>query len=222
VGDALTAAMGFYERHLLARIIDFACGQRAIRAQRQLVLPRARGAVLEIGMGSGHNLPLYDPRKVDVVWGLEPAEGMRRLAQARVAQVPFEVRFLDLPGERIPLEDASVDTVVTTYTLCTIPDAAAALAQMRRVLRPGGELIFLEHGEAPDDDVRRWQRRIEPAWKRVFGGCHLTRPIARLIEGAGFRMDELQAAYVSGLYLPGLTVSKIGAFEYWGAARRAA
>ncbi len=211
--------MGFYERHLLPHVLDLACGQRAIRRQREKVLHRARGTVLEIGMGSGHNLPLYDPERIDMVWGLEPAERMRTLAQPRVKEVSFEVRFLDLPGEQIPLEDASVDTVVTTYTLCTIPDAAAALVQMRRVLKRGGELVFLEHGDAPDQNVRRWQRRLERGWKKVFGGCHLTRPIPRLIEAAGFTIGDLNATYVSGLYLPGVAISKVGAFEYWGAAR---
>jgi ubiquinone/menaquinone biosynthesis C-methylase UbiE len=211
--------MGFYERHVLPYILDVACGQKAIRRQREKVLGRARGAVLEIGMGSGHNLPLYDPEKVEMVWALEPAARMRALAEPKAKRVPFEVRFLDLPGEEIPLADRSVDTVVTTYTLCTIPDARRALLQMRRVLKPGGELVFLEHGDAPDQDVRRWQRRIERVWKRLFGGCHLTRPIPRLIEQAGFRILDIDTMYVPGLYVPSVAITKIGAFEYWGGAR---
>jgi ubiquinone/menaquinone biosynthesis C-methylase UbiE len=210
--------MGFYERHVLPRVLDVACSQKPIRRQRQKILGRAKGAVLEIGMGSGHNLPLYDPGRIHLVWALEPNARMRTLAAPKAKQVSFEVRFLDLPGEQIPLADESVDTVVTTYTLCTIPDVAVALGQMRRVLKPGGELVFLEHGDAAHENVRRWQRRIERGWKRIFGGCHLTRPIPRLIEQAGFRILDIDAMYVPGLYVPGVAITKIGAFEYWGAA----
>ena len=211
--------MGLYERHVLPHVLSLACSTRPIRRQRQKVLPLARGRVLEIGMGAGHNLRFYDPERIEMVWGLEPAEQMRRLAERKVSSVPFEVRFLDLPGEEIPLEDDSVDTVVTTYTLCTIPDAPRALAQMHRVLKPGGELVFLEHGEAPDQNVRRWQRRLEPGWKKVFGGCYLTRPIQSLIKDAGFNIAEMDAMYVPGLYVPGMAMSKVAAFEYWGAAK---
>ncbi len=203
--------MGFYEKHVLPHVVNFACSLKPMRYQRKKVLPRARGRVLEIGMGSGLNLPFYDSERVEMVWGLEPSEPMRRLARPRVDAAPFEVRFLDLPGEQIPLEDDSVDTVVSTYTLCTIPDAAAALGQMRRVLKPGGELVFCEHGDAPDTNVKRWQQRIEPSWKKIFGGCHLTRPIPRLIEDAGFKIRESEQMYVPG-------VVKIAAFEYWGVA----
>ena len=174
--------MGFYDHHIAPRIVNLACGLKDAERQRQKVVPRAKGRVLEVGMGSGHNLPFYDPDQVEMVWGLEPGETMRNMARPKAERVPFDVEFLDLPGEEIPLEDDSADTVLTTFTLCTIPDAAAALAQMRRVLKPSGELIFLEHGEAPDERVRRWQHRIEPVWKPLAGGCHITRRIPDMLK----------------------------------------
>ena len=203
--------MGFYERVVLPRFLEFACSLKPIRYQRQKVLPRARGRVLEVGMGTGLNLPFYDPAKVELVWGLEPSQEMRRRAEPRAAEVPFEVRFLDLPGEEIPLENNSVDTVLLTFTLCSIPGAREALEQMRRVLKPGGELVFCEHGEAPDESVRRWQHRIEPFWKKIAGGCHITRPIPQLIEEAGFKITEQDRMYIPG-------TAKILAFQYWGSA----
>ena len=206
--------MGFYDRQISPRIVSYVCGLKVAQRQRRKVVPRARGRVLEIGMGSGHNLAFYDPEKVEMVWGLEPNKTMRGLAEPKTRIVPFEVRLLDRPGEEIPLEDNSVDTVLTTFTLCSIADLAAALEQMRRVLKPGGELLFLEHGEAPDENIRRWQRRIEPGWKKLFGGCHLTRAIPRLIESAGFAIRDLEAEYAPGVP----RMAKIAAFEYCGAA----
>lgn len=201
--------MSFYGEHILPHLIDWACGDKNIDEQRSKVVPRAAGRILEIGMGPGRNLRHYDPRKVEMVWGLEPSEGMRRKARKKVARAPFEVRWLDLPGEEIPLEDDSVDTVLLTYTLCTIPDWRRALEQMHRVLRPGGRLLFCEHGEAPDDSVRRWQERVNPLWRKIAGGCNLHRPIPRLIEEGGFRVEDLETGY-----LP--TPPKIAAFNYRG------
>ena len=156
--------MGLYERYVLPHMIDKGCGAPPILKQREKVVPLAEGRVLEIGMGSGLNLSFYDPDKVDMVFGLEPSEGMRVKAQKKLAASPVKVEWLDLPGEQIPLDDESVDTVVLTYTLCTIPDYRAALAGMRRVLKPGGTLLFCELGEAPDESLRRWQARVNPFW----------------------------------------------------------
>lgn len=203
--------MGFYERTVLPFLIDKACSAPPVLKQREKVVPQARGRVLEVGMGSGINLSFYDPAKVERVFGLEPSEGMRRKAAKNLAASPVEVTWLDLPGEAIPLEDASVDTVLLTFTLCTIPDFRAALAQMRRVLRPGGTLLFCEHGEAPDEGVRRWQARINPIWKRIAGGCNLNRPIPACLENAGFKIGQLDT-----MYLP--NTPKIAAFNYWGHA----
>lgn len=202
--------MGLYERFVLPKVIHFACSSNTNVRQRAKVVPRARGRVLEVGIGSGLNLPFYDAAKVSKVWGLEPSPELTRMAARAAGAVPIEVEFIGLPGDEIPLEDDSVDTVVTTYTLCTIPDTAAALRQMSRVLRPGGELIFCEHGEAPDARVRRWQERVNPIWRRLGGGCNLNRPIPALLEAGGFRVRTLDAMYVQGW--------RPASFNYWGTA----
>ena len=202
--------MSFYENYCLPHIINFVCGLSVIQKQREKVVPLAQGRVLEIGMGSGLNIPFYKAENIEFVWGLEPAEGMRKKAQSNLKQVSFEVRLLDLPSEEIPLDDNSVDTVLLTYTLCTIPDWQKALEQMRRVLKPGGKLIFCEHGEAPDENIRKWEERINPAWKKMAGGCNLGRPIPRFIEEGGFMIENIDAEYLPG--------PKFAAFNYWGVA----
>ena len=154
--------MGFYENHVLPRLIDAACATPPILKQREKVVPHAVGRVLEVGMGPAINIPFYDASQVEMVWGLEPSEGMRLKAAPRIAKAPFPIEWLSLPGEEIPLEDDAADTVLLTFTLCTIPDFATALAQMRRVLKPGGKLLFAEHGAAPDESTRKWQDRINP------------------------------------------------------------
>jgi ubiquinone/menaquinone biosynthesis C-methylase UbiE len=206
--------MGFYSHHILPRLLDAAMSAKPITYQRRKVVPRAEGRVLEIGFGAGHNLPFYDPSKVEWIWALEPAAEMRARAGERAAQSPIAMEFLGLSGERIPLEAESADTILITYTLCTIPDVTAALSEMRRVLRPTGHMIFCEHGEAPDDGVRRWQRLVTPTWKAMAGGCHVGRPIPRLIESAGFRIDDMQT-----MYLPG--TPRFAGFNYWGSASKA-
>lgn len=203
--------MGFYEKKILPFLIDRACGIGPIKEQRRKVVPQARGEVLEIGIGSGMNLPFYDSSTVSKVWGLEPAKEMRQRAAKTAAKVEVPVSFLDLPGEEIPLDDNSVDTVLVTYALCTIPDTEAALAQMRRVLRPDGQLIFCEHGQAPDPSVRRWQDRLNPIWGKFSGGCHLNRPIDALIKTAGFEINALDVGYISS--------PRFAGYNYWGTAR---
>ena len=158
--------MGFYDRHVLPKLLDFAMRQKPIMLQRGKVVPMAQGRVLEIGIGSGLNLEFYDRARVEKLWGLDPSEELRRLARERAHTAGIDVEFLGLPSEQIPLADASVDTVLTTYTLCTIPDVARALTEMRRVLRPGGVLVFSEHGRAPDSNVARWQDRLDGVWGR--------------------------------------------------------
>jgi ubiquinone/menaquinone biosynthesis C-methylase UbiE len=202
--------MGLYSRYILPKVIHFSCGLKPNMRQRQKVVPLARGRVLEIGIGSGLNLPYYDSAKVSKVWGLDPAPEMTRMARRAAAALPFEVEFIGLPGNEIPLEDHSVDSVVVTYTLCTIPDTAPALRQVSRVLRPGGELIFCEHGAAPDASVRRWQDRVNPVWKRLGGGCNLNRPIPALIEAGGFRIQRLDTMYIPGW--------RPASFNFWGVA----
>ena len=190
------AGMSFYADHVLPHIIDVAC--RGVDDTRRRIVPRATGRVLEIGMGPALNLPFYDRARVELVWGLEPSEGMRRKAADRIAASDLDVHWLGHPGEKIPLGDDVADTVVLTYTLCTIPDPEQALAEIRRVLKPGGHLLFSEHGEAPDERVRAWQHRLDPIWTRVAGGCHITRPIPDLIESAGFHIEEIESGYQPG------------------------
>jgi ubiquinone/menaquinone biosynthesis C-methylase UbiE len=205
--------MGFYSHFILPRVLDAAMSTKPVRYQRRKVVPRAEGRVLEVGFGAGHNLPYYDASKVSHVWALEPAREMRARAAERVAASPIPLEFLDLPGEQIPLDSESADTILITYTLCTIPDVMAALRQMRRVLKTGGRMIFCEHGEAPDEGVRRWQERLTPAWKVLGGGCHLNRQIPKLIRDGGFRVEDIET-----MYLPG--TPHFAGFNYWGSATK--
>jgi ubiquinone/menaquinone biosynthesis C-methylase UbiE len=205
--------MSFYEERVLPHVIDRACSAGQVMKLRSQIVPLARGVVLEVGMGSGINLALYDPDRVGLVYGLEPSEGMRKKAAPKVEASRVPVEWLDLPGEQIPLPDESVDSVLLTFTLCTIPDWRAALGQMHRVLRPSGELLFVEHGEAPDEGVRRWQRRLNPGWKKIAGGCNLDRAMPRLIAESGFEITELESHYVP-------KAMKIAGYVYKGRARK--
>ena len=190
--------MGLYNRFVLPHVVHMACRSPSSARQRAKVVPRARGRVLEVGIGSGLNLPFYDASRVTKVWGLDPSPQLRAMAAKAARGVPIEVEIVDLAGHAIPLETASVDTVVITYTLCSIPDPEAALREMARVLKPGGELLFSEHGEAPDEAVRRWQRRLTPVWSRFGGGCHLGRPIPAILARGGFRLTALESRYLPG------------------------
>ncbi len=204
--------MSLYERYVLPSFLNAACGTNPILKQRQKVVPLAQGRVLEIGIGSAINIPYYDPKKVEMVWGLEPSEGMRKKAQKNIEKAPFPVELLDLPGEEIPLEDDSADTILLTYTLCTIPGWQRALEQMRRVLKPTGKLIFCEHGEAPDKNIQKWQARINPTWKKLAGGCNLNRQIPKCLTESGFKIESMDTQY-----LP--STLKIVGFNYWGVSK---
>ena len=202
--------MGIYEQYILPKMTDFVCSVKPVTNQRKKVVPLAKGRVLEVGIGSGLNFPYYDSSNVDYVWGLDPSDQMRKMAERRTIDLPFEVEFMGSSGEEIPLETSSVNTVLVTYTLCTIPDLLQALSQMSRVLKPRGELIFCEHGLAPDEEVRRWQARINPIWKRMGGGCNLNRPIPSLIERGGFKINKVETMYIPGW--------RPASFNYWGCA----
>jgi SAM-dependent methyltransferase len=206
--------MSFYDRALLPRFINCACGSRPIMRQRRKVVPRARGVVLEIGIGTGLNLPFYEGGRVERLIGLDPSASAWGLAAERAAHLDFPVEFIGLPGEQLPLADHSVDSIVMTYSLCTIPDPQAALTGMRRVLRPGGELLFCEHGLAPDAPVQRWQRRLDRFWSAIAGGCHLNRDIPVLLEEGGFRLSTLET-----MYLP--KTPRFAGFNFWGSASAA-
>jgi ubiquinone/menaquinone biosynthesis C-methylase UbiE len=189
--------MGYYGDRVLPRIIDFVCGMKAAEPLRRRVCEGLTGDVVEIGFGSGHNVPFY-PAAVTHVAAVEPADLGWELADERVAASRVPVERAGIDGQSLPFADDTFDSALSTYTLCTIPDVDAALREVRRVLKPGGTLHFLEHGDAPDEAVRRWQRRIEPVWKPIAGGCHLTRPIVDLVTNAGFTITELDVFYEQG------------------------
>jgi ubiquinone/menaquinone biosynthesis C-methylase UbiE len=203
--------VGFYERTVLPRIVDRVCAVEAITRARATVAGSLTGSVVEIGFGSGLNLP-HLPAGVTKLFAVDPSTTARDLAARRIAASPVPIEFVGLDGQRIPLPNASVDAALTTFTVCTIPDAGLALQELRRVLRPGGQLHFLEHGRSPDADVARWQRRLTPLQRRIAGGCHLDRPIDLLVMAAGFEVVELRTDY--------LMAPRAFGFVYEGVAER--
>jgi len=202
--------MGFYGKYVLPTLIELAMKNKAAQAERVRFVPRASGEVLEIGVGSGLNIPIYGSG-VRKLYALDPSAELLRMAGRRAERAAFPVKLLQHPAEAIPLGDGTVDSVVTTWTLCSIPDAAAALREVRRVLRPAGRLIFIEHGRSTDPSVVRWQDRVTPLWRKISGGCHLNRPIDRLLSQGGFKVSELECGYMAG--------PRIGAYLYRGIAR---
>ena len=202
--------MGLYSRYILPRIIHLACGTEPAMRQRAKVIPAARGRVLEVGVGSGLNLGFYDPERVEHVHAIDPAPEMLQMARKAAREATVPVELVPGGGEEIPFDERSFDTVVITYTLCTIPAPVEAVREMARVLRPGGRLLFCEHGLAPDEAVRRWQRRINPLWGRIGGGCHLDRDIPALLRAGGMQVSSLET-----MYLPGW---RPATFNYWGEA----
>lgn len=202
--------MSFYQDRILPHLINLSMRQRNLLAYRLRMVPAAQGRVLEIGIGSGLNLPLYTGRAQHVI-GLDTSARLLAMARTASSRVPIPVAFLEGSAEAIPLDDRSIDTVVTTWTLCTIPQPVRALVEMRRVLKPGGRLLFVEHGRSPDENVRRWQDRLNPLWKRIGGGCHLNRAIDELVSSTGFRIEHLDRGYMAG--------PKPMTFMYEGCAR---
>lgn len=190
--------MGFYDKIILPKILHFVCGLSVINGQRKKVVPFARGRVLEIGVGSGLNFPFYETQHLEAVLGLDPSHEMRDIARRGVADTALKIHFVSGLAESIPLLDDSVDSILVTYTMCTIPDIDAALLEMRRVLKPAGELIFCEHGLSKDKNVQRLQHRMDHLWGRFTGGCHINRDIPALIENAGFQIKILEQYYISG------------------------
>jgi len=205
--------MGFYDKYILPKVIHCACSMKPNMLQRRKVVPEAEGVVLEIGIGSGLNFPYYDATRVTKVLGLDPSPDITRMAKEAAALMPFDVEFIGLPGEYIPLESGSVDTVVMTYTLCSILNPETALRQMVRVLKPGKKLIFCEHGVAPDQSVRLWQDRLNPIWSYLGGGCQLNRDIPDLLVEGGFKINTMKADYIPGW--------RPASFNYWGTATAA-
>jgi len=189
--------MSFYEKWILPRLVDVAMRNKEATRYRSQIVPQARGTVLEIGVGSGLNLPFYSA-VVECLYGLDPSEELLTMARKKARGITLPIEFLAHTGEEIPLDDASVDTVVTTWTLCTIPDPLQALREMRRVLKPGGVMLFAEHGLAPETQVQGWQQRLNPLWRRIAGGCNLNRKIDQLIQTAGFQIASLDTEYAKG------------------------
>jgi ubiquinone/menaquinone biosynthesis C-methylase UbiE len=190
--------MKFYDEKILPHLIDYACGMGQVMKTRAQVVPMACGRVLEIGIGTGLNLSFYDAQKVSAIVGVDPAAQMQSLARKRAEGIGIPVEMIALELGQIQAADASFDSIVCTFTLCTIPEPQAALAEMRRVLKSGGKLLFSEHGRAPDARVRAWQERITPLWKPLAGGCHLNRDIPALLKAGGFRIGEVQSSYLPG------------------------
>lgn len=184
--------MSLYDRYLLAPMIDRMCGTREVMDIRREVVPLAEGDVVELGMGSGLNLGLYAPDRVRRVVGIDPGEHITALARERIEACPVEVELLRISGEEIAAEARSFDTAVVTFTFCTIPDVYRAIAEVRRLLKPGGRLLFAEHGLSPEQRLARWQHRVNPLWKALAGGCHLNRNTRRLLEDGGFRITEIR------------------------------
>jgi len=203
--------MPFYRDHIYPHLVNVLGDPKPIQEVRQRIIPLAQGAVLEIGVGPGVNFVHYDAARVSGLYALEPNPGMIRLAEQQRRQTQVKIEFLDLPGERIPLPDGSVDTVVSTFTLCTIPGVVAAIQGIGRVLKPGGKFIFFEHGLSPDLQVQRWQRWSEPIPHYVFEGCHLTRDIPSLIKSGGFQMEQMETGYLAPF-------PKSWTYCFWGTA----
>ena len=208
--------MGLWDRFFVPPLISCACATKPIMKQREKIVPKAKGVVLEIGCGSGTNFDLYDTQKVQTLHALEPAEGMIKRAEKALAGHALEKQAVlhQVGAEALPLDDNSVDTAVVTFVLCTIPDWEAALQETRRVLKPDGVLLFSEHGLSPDSGTAKWQRRVEPLWKRLAGGCHLTRDPNEMLGAAGFEVESCET-----MYLP--NTPRIAGFASWGQARAA-
>ncbi|HKD73381.1 MAG TPA: class I SAM-dependent methyltransferase [Candidatus Acidoferrum sp.] len=206
--------MGVYAKYVLPRFIDFSMRNKDAARIRAEWVPHARGDVLEVGIGSGLNLPLYS-REVRLIYGVDPSLELQKIARQRLSGQAIKVDFLSQSAERtLPLSDKSIDTVVMTWTLCSIANPLRALQEMKRVLKPSGRLIFVEHGRSPDSKVAAWQDRLTPVWKRIGGGCHLNRKVDALLAEAGFTIDELKTTYLRG--------PRPMTFTYQGFARREA
>ena len=204
--------MGLYNKYVLPKVLNCTCGSKPINYQRKKVVPLAKGLVLDVGIGSGLNIPFYDMTKIDKVIGLDPSVELNGLAIDVAEENNVDVDFMLCGAEDIPLPDNHVDTVLITYTMCTIPEVMEANKEMLRVLKPEGRLIFCEHGLAPDPKVAKWQSRIDPIWGKIAGGCHLNRNIPDLISSAGFEIENMEQ-----MYLP--STPSIAGYNYWGSAR---
>ena len=203
--------MSLYDKYVLPKFLNCACGSKPVEYQRKKVVPNAEGIVLEVGIGSGLNLPFYDNSKVTQIWGLDPSEELSSMAKETAKNLNLDVKFISSGAEEIPLPDNYFDTALVTYTMCTIPEVIRANIEIKRVLKDTGKLIFCEHGKAPDLNIAKWQSRIDPIWGKLAGGCHLNRDIPSLLEDSGYKIIELDQ-----MYLP--STPKVAGYNYWGFA----
>ena len=205
--------MGFYNKYILPKFLNCACGSKPINFQREKIVPLAEGVVLDIGIGSGLNIPFYNKSKIDYLYGLDPSDELLKIAKTIAKKNEFEIKFLQCGAEAIPLPDNSIDTVLITYTMCTMQDVELSNKEIMRVLKPEGQLLFIEHGLAPDKNVVKWQRRINPIWNKIAGGCNLNRDIPKLITSSGFKILNMEE-----MYLP--STPKFAGYNYWGIAKK--
>jgi ubiquinone/menaquinone biosynthesis C-methylase UbiE len=205
--------LGFYDKYILPKFLNCACGSKPINYQRDKIVPLAKGVVLDIGIGSGLNIPFYNKSNIDCLYGLDPSEELLKIAKSVAKKNELKVEFLECGAEAIPLPDQSIDTVLVTYTMCTIPDIKLSNSEIMRVLKPEGRLLFCEHGLAPDKNIAKWQNRINPIWSKIAGGCNLNRDIPKLITSSGFKISNMEE-----MYLP--STPKFAGYNYWGVAKK--
>ena len=205
--------LSFYDKYILPKFLNCACGTKPINYQRDKIVPLAKGIVLDIGIGSGLNIPFYNKSNIDHLYGLDPSEELLKIAKHLAKKNELEIEFLQCGAEAIPLPDQSIDTVLITYTMCTIPDIKLSNYEIMRVLKPEGQLLFCEHGLAPDKNIAKWQRRINPIWSKLAGGCNLNRDIPKLITSSGFKISNMEE-----MYLP--STPKFAGYNYWGVAKK--
>ena len=205
--------MSFYDKYILPKFLNCACGSKPINYQREKIVPLAEGKVLDVGIGSGLNIPYYNKSKIKYLYGLDPSIELLNLAKPLAKKNELEIEFLECGAEAIPLPNDSIDTVVITYTLCTIPDTQLSNKEIMRVLKPNGKLLFCEHGLAPDINVVKWQKRINPIWNKIAGGCNLNKDIPELIKSSGFKILDMEE-----MYLP--STPKFAGYNYWGVAKK--
>jgi len=205
--------LDFYDKYILPKFLNCDCGTKPINYQREKIVPLAKGIVLDIGIGSGLNIPFYNKSNIDHLYGLDPSKELLKIAKPLAKKNELEIEFLQCGAEAIPLPDQSIDTVLITYTMCTIPDIKLSNSEIMRVLKSEGQLLFCEHGLAPDKNIAKWQRRINPIWSKIAGGCNLNRDIPNLITSSGFKISNMEE-----MYLP--STPKFAGYNYWGVAKK--
>jgi ubiquinone/menaquinone biosynthesis C-methylase UbiE len=205
--------LSFYDKYILPKVLNCTCASKPIRYQRDEIVPLAEGVVLDVGIGSGLNIPFYNKTKIKQLYGLDPSKELLDIAKSVAKEEKLEIEFLECGAESIPLPDKSIDNVLITYTMCTIPDVAISNSEIMRILKDDGKLLFCEHGLAPDKNIAKWQKRINPLWSKIAGGCNLNRDIPNLISSSGFKISNMEE-----MYLP--STPKFAGYNYWGVAKK--